>query len=431
MRVQRAYRYRFYPTPAQQEQLARTFGCVRVVYNWGLQERTRAFFDRGERLYYAALAKGLTHLKKTPERAWLSEVSNVALQQALRHLDRAFKNFFEKRADYPTFKSRRDDQRASYMLNGFTYRGGKVTLAKQDESLDIRWSRPLPQGAQPSSVTVTRTAAGRYYISLLVEEDVTPLLASNAAIGLDMNTGAIVDSQGRVHRTPKRLLELEQRRRKYQRAQRRKVAAAKVRMGLDPKAPIPKGVRLQASNNLLRANRKVGRVAERISNVRRNWQHKLTTSIVRENQVIAIEDLNVRGMTASSRGTADAPGKRVRQKSGLNRSILNVGFGEIRRQLEYKAAWAGREVAVIDRFYPSSKRCSGCGHVLPRLALSTRRWTCPGCGAEHDRDVNAAKNILAAGRAVLAGADMLRVHENTHPRAKGTADRIQPRDSGG
>jgi putative transposase len=418
MRIQRAYRYRFYPTPEQAEQLARTFGCVRAVYNWGLEQRMKAFYERQQRLYYKDLALALTALKKTPERAWLSEVSNVALQQALRHLDRAFSNFFAKRAAFPRFKSKRDPvQSASYMRNGFTLRNGRLTLAKQDAPLDVRWSRPLPEGAQPSSVTVTRTAAGRFYVSLLVEEDVAPLPQVETRIGLDLNAGAVVDSQGRTHRLPKRLQDLAARQRRYQRAQRRKIAAAKVRMGLSPNAPLPKGTRLVASNNLKKASRKVGRVQEHIARIRRDWQHKLTTSIVRENQVIAIEDLNVRGLTASARGTKEQPGARVRQKAGLNRAVLNVGFAELRRQLEYKAQWAGRDLIVIDRWYPSSKRCSACGHVLPRLALSTRRWTCPACGQAHDRDVNAAKNILAAALAVKAGAAALRIDE--------------PRDSGG
>lgn len=415
----RAYRYRFYPTPAQAEQLARTFGCARVVYNWGLEERTRAFYARQERLYYNDLAKALTHLKQTPERAWLAEVSNVVLQQALRHLDKAFANFFARRAKYPTFKSRRDTQSASYMSNGFTFKNGQLKLAKQDEPLDIRWSRPLPEGAVPSSVTVTRTAADKFYVSFLVEETFERLPETTRHIGLDMNTGAVVDSAGRVHRVPGRLKEMEARKRRYQRATRRKVEAAKRRMGLDPKAPMPKGVRLDISSNLRKANRKVGRKQEQIAAIRRDWQHKLTTSIVRENQVIAIEDLNVRGMTASSRGTADAPGRRVRQKAGLNAAVLNVGFGELRRQLEYKAQWTGREVVVVDRFYPSSKRCSACGHILPRLSLGTRAWVCHACGAQHDRDINAAKNILAAGLGVRANAHALRVHDKSESRDSG------------
>ncbi|MBK5965280.1 hypothetical protein CCR95_14580 [Thiocystis minor] len=166
-----------------------------------------------------------------------------------------------------------------------------------------------------------------------------------------------------------------------------------------------------ANNSVRKAFRKVERVSDRIANVRRDWQHQTTTAIVRENQVIAMEDLYVQGMTASTKGTVETPGKNVKQKARLNRSVLDVGFGEIRRQIEYKAQWAGRTTVKIDRWYPSSKRCSGCGHVRQRLTLATRRWTCPDCGAVHDRDENAAKNILAAGKAILQGAAALRVHE--------------------
>ncbi|OIQ77621.1 putative transposase [mine drainage metagenome] len=411
MRIQRAYRYRFDPTPAQAENLARTFGCVRVVYNWGLEERLRAWKERRQTLRYEDLAAALTRLKQAPERLWLQEVSNVPLQQSLRHLNRAYTNFFARRTQFPTFKSRRDTQSASYMRNGFVWRDGHLTLAKHDAPLGIRWSRPLPEGAEPSSVTVTRTAAGRHYVSILVEEDVAPLPPSSRSIGLDFNTGAVVDSTGRVHGVPQRLKDIEARKRRYQRAQRRRIAAAKVRMGLAPNAPLPKGSRLLVSNNIKKAGRRVARVQERIAAIRRDWQHKLTTRIVRENQAIAIEDLAVRGMTASARGTAEQPGRRVAQKAGLNRSVLNAGFAELRRQLEYKTAWYGREILVIDRWEPSSKRCSACGNVLPKLALSIRRWTCPSCGAEHDRDVNAAKNILAAASAVNAGAAVLKQHQ--------------------
>jgi len=411
MVVKRAYRYRFYPTPEQEDQLARSFGCARWIYNWGLKQRTDAFFERGERLYYKDLAAQLKHLKADPDTAWLSEVSNVVLQQALRHLDTAFTRFFRKEAAYPTPKRRKDDQSCSYMANAFTFRDGKLTLAKQRARLDIRWSRPLPKDTVPSSVTVTRTTAGRYYVSLLVEEDVKVLTPVAQETGIDLNVKELVLSTGKRYRPPAKLKTLEARKRRYQRACKRKVAAAKRAMGRDPNAPLPKGVKLEVSNNLRKASRKVGRVAERIANVRKDWQHKTTTTIVRENQVIAMEDLNVAGMTASAKGTTENPGKQVKQKSGLNQAVLNVGFGELRRQLTYKAKWHGRTAVAIDRWYPSSKRCGACGHLHRDLRLSDRHWSCPECGTRHDRDLNEAHNILLAGKATLKGADALRVHD--------------------
>ncbi|BCU08385.1 RNA-guided endonuclease InsQ/TnpB family protein [Allochromatium tepidum] len=411
MIVQRAYRYRFYPTEEQAEQLARSFGCARWIYNWGLQQRTDAFYQHGRRLYYKDLAGQLKVLKQAPDTAWLAEVSSVILQQALRHLDAAFARFFKKQAGYPAYKSRRGDQSCSYMRNGFTFRDGRLTLAKQREPLDIRWSRPLPKDAAPSSVTVTRTTGGKYYVSFLIEANVQPLPATTQETGIDLNVKELVLSTGRRFQPPKALKRLEQRKRRYQRACRRKVAAAKTALGLDPQAPLPKGTRLPISNNLHNAHKKVGRIMERQANVRRDWQHKTTTTIVRENQVIAMEDLYVRGLTAGAKGTAEQPGKRVRRKAGLNRAILDVGFGEIRRQIDYKAQWYGRTMVLIDRWYPSSQRCCRCGHLHRALRLSDRHWTCSACGTRHDRDLNAARNILAAGQAILQGADALRVHE--------------------
>ncbi|WP_434782764.1 MAG: RNA-guided endonuclease TnpB family protein [Ferrovum myxofaciens] len=411
MLIQRAYRYRFYPTPDQADQLARSFGCARWIYNWGLKERSTAFYNNGQRVYYKDLAARLKGLKQDPETSWLSEVSSVVLQQSLRHLDTAFTKFFKKESDYPTFKSRRDNQSCSYMPNAFAFREGKLTLAKHETPLDICWSRPFPKGATPSSVTVTRTTGGKFYISLLTEEEVSPLPKVKGEVGVDLNTSEIVCSNGKRYATPLKLQVLEQRKRRYQRACRRKVAAAKVSMGLSRNAKLSKGVKLPVSNNLRKAYWKVGRVTEHAANVRKDWQHKLTTSIVRENQTIAMESLYVRGMTASAKGSADKPGSNVKAKSGLNRSVLNAGFGEIARQLEYKTVWAGRTVVKIDRWYPSSKRCSSCGYVLKSLSLSTRQWVCPDCGQSHDRDLNASINILMAGKAILAGADGLRIHE--------------------
>ncbi|MCG5536560.1 RNA-guided endonuclease InsQ/TnpB family protein [Ectothiorhodospira mobilis] len=401
MNFQRAYRYRFYPTEVQAQQLARTLGCARYVYNWGLEEQIKNRRDQGRMLPYKELAAQLKILKRQPETVWLCEVSSVVLQQSLRHLDSAYKRYFQNLSEKPTFKSRKGDQSCSYMANAFVYRDGQITLAKHREPLDIRWSRPLPDKAVPSSVTITRTASGKHYISILVEESIEPLPTSQHQVGIDLNAKALVLSNGKSYQTPKNLQRLEIRRRRYQRACRRKIAAAKKSLGLSPRAPLPKGTRLPVSNNLRKAWRKVGRVAERQANVRRDWAHKITTAIVRENQVVAMENLNVRGMTASARGTQEKPGKRVRQKAGLNRAVLNVGFGELRRQIEYKALWYGRQAVVIDRWYPSSQLCGACGFKHEKLTLNDRHWTCPNCQQRHDRDLNAARNILVAGQSML------------------------------
>src|SRR6266702_3169454 len=172
MKQKRAYQYRFYPTGEQEHLLARTFGCVRYIYNWALRLRTDAYYQNQQRIGYHDTSAQLTLLKKqTP---WLNEVSSVPLQQALSHLDRAFRNFFEGRADYPTFKKRHGQQSASYVASAFKWDGKSLTLAKMNTPLDIHWSRSLPEGCKPSSVIVSKDCADRYFVSLLVEEDITP-----------------------------------------------------------------------------------------------------------------------------------------------------------------------------------------------------------------------------------------------------------------
>ena len=175
MQQKRAYKYRFYPTDEQKQVLARTFGCARFVYNWALRQKTDAFYQDKQRLYYKDLSESLTRLKQQEAYSWLSEVSSVPLQQALRHLDKAFLNFFEGRAKYPTFKKKRHRQSATYTSNAFKWDGTSLTLAKMTEPLDMVWSRPLPDGATPSSVTITKDCADRYFVSLLVEEDIKRL----------------------------------------------------------------------------------------------------------------------------------------------------------------------------------------------------------------------------------------------------------------
>src|SRR5215471_8907457 len=186
MQQKKAYKYRFYPSDEQKHNLARTFGCCRYVYNWALRERTDAYYQHGERLYYEDTAGRLVLLKKQEETLWLGEVSSVPLQQSLRHLDRAFRNFFEGRAEYPTFKKKRHQQAATYASNAFQWDGKVLTLAKMDAPLHIRFHRPLPDGCKPSSVTVTRDEADRYFVSILLEEDIKTLEVAPKNVGLDL-----------------------------------------------------------------------------------------------------------------------------------------------------------------------------------------------------------------------------------------------------
>src|SRR5712691_11512292 len=204
MLQKRAYQYRFYPTHEQARNLAQTFGCVRFVYNFALSKRKRAYFDQGIKLYTKDLSAVITALKREEGTAWLREVSSVPLQQALRHLDAAYTNFFEGRADYPVFKKKHHEQSATYTDNAFTLKGGKLTLAKHKEPLAIVWSRPLPDASKPSSVTISKDKSGRYFVSILVQEAIQPLAPVTQQIGLDVGLKSmVVMSTGEAVANPK------------------------------------------------------------------------------------------------------------------------------------------------------------------------------------------------------------------------------------
>lgn len=361
----RAYKYRFYPTDEQKRILAQTFGCVRFVYNWGQHTRSTAYKERGEKLNYNALAAMLPDLKK--QYPWLADVSSVPIQQSLRHLDTAFKNFFEGRAEYPTFKKKQNEQSATYASNAFKWDGNALTLAKMDKPLDIRFHRVLPNGIKPSSVTITKDCANRYFVSMLVEDDIKPLPVVNKQVGLDLGLKSMVIlSTGEAVGNPRYYAKDEKRLAKAQRRHARKK---------------------KGSKNRDKARLKVARVHARINDRRRDYQHKLSTRIVNENQVICIESLAVKNMV---------------KNHTLAKAISDVGWGEFVRQLEYKSQWYGRSLVKIDRFFPSSKTCHACKHVLDSLPLDIREWVCPECGVFHDRDSNAALNILAEGLSVAA-----------------------------
>ncbi len=377
MQQKRAYLYRCYPTPSQRQTLARTLGCARFVYNWALRLRQDAYRQRGEHVFYSDTSRALTMLKQQAPTSWLNEVSCVPPQQALRHLDKAFRNFFEGRTKYPTFKKKRGRQSAEYTTSAFTWDGQELRLSKMSEPLPIRWSRPLPKDAKPTTITVSRDTAGRYFVSFLVEEDFKALDMTPQTVGIDLGLHDVVtlstgEKTGNEHffaQDEKRLGLLQRRHAKKQ----------------------------KHSKNREKARRKVAKLHARIADRRRDFLHKLTTRLVHENQVICVESLRVKNML---------------QNHSLAKAIADVGWGELVRQLEYKAVWYGRSVVAIDQWYPSSKRCSVCGYLLDSLELDVRQWTCPECGTLHDRDTNAALNIKAAGLAVLACGEPVRPNLN-------------------
>ncbi|MFD7056094.1 RNA-guided endonuclease InsQ/TnpB family protein [Streptomyces mirabilis] len=363
--VKRAFKYRFCPTDAQAVELSRTFGCVRKVYNMALAARTEAW-TRQERVSYHQTSAMLTAWKKTEELAYLNEVSSVPLQQARRHLQPAFTHFFGRRARYPRFKSRKTSRKsAEYTSSAFRFRDGKLTLAKMTEPLAVVWSRPLPEGAKPSTVTVSQDAAGRWFVSLLCEDpSVQPLPATGQAVGGDVGLEHLLTlSTGEKIANPR-----------HERRDRAALAREQCRLARKEKG----------SANRARARLKVAKIHARTADRRRDGLHKLTTRLVRENQTVVIEDLTVRNMVKNRK---------------LARAISDAAGGEFPSMLEYKAAWYEREVIAVDRWFPSSRLCSACNTLRDTMPLHVRTWTCD-CGVTHDRDVNAAHNLLAAGLAV-------------------------------
>lgn len=368
--------FRCYPTPEQEQHLARTFGCVRYVWNWALRARTDTF-RAGERMGYPATDKALTLLKQQPETVWLNEVSSVCLQQALRDLQVAFSNFFDKRAAYPSFKRKEARQSANYTERGFSFDPERrvLKLAKIG-AIKVKWSRKaIPH---PSSIRLIRTASGNYFVSLVVETQPAPLPKTSEDVGIDFGVARLATlSNGERISNPKHGAKWQRRLAFYQKRLARATKGSKRRM---------------------KVKRHVARIHEKISNSRSDTLHKLSTDLVTRFDVICVEDLNLRGMV---------------KNHSLARSLHDASIGTAIRMIEEKAERYGKTVVKIDRWFPSSKTCSDCGHIVEKLPLSVREWACPECGTIHDRDANAAANILAVGQTVSAHGSGIRLKRDT------------------
>jgi putative transposase len=370
--MQKAFNYRFYPTTEQESLLRRTMGCLRLVYNKALDARTEAWYERQERIDFVKTSSMLTSWKKQEDLDFLNEVSSVPLQQGLRNLQKAFTNFWAGRAKYPNFKKKHSGGSAEFTKAAFRWRDGQVFLAKCTEALPIRWSRDLPEGCEPSTITIKLEASGRWFASLLVDTDIAQLPKSDKQIGLDMGiTSLIATSNGDKIANPKHFKQLRKKLKRVQKVLSRKQTG---------------------SNNRHQARLQVAKVHAQITDARTDFLHKLTTQLVRENQTIVVEDLAIKNMVKNHK---------------LALAISDASWSELIRQLAYKCEWYGRELIKIDRWFPSSKRCGNCGHIADKLPLNIREWECPKCGVNHDRDINAANNILAAGLAVsVCGANI-------------------------
>ena len=364
--ITRSYRIRAYPNGAQRRLLDRWFGATRWMWNTALGIRTEAYRECGLSLTGNDISRWLTQWKRTPGHEWLAEIPATVLTQCLRDQDAAFRNFFGGLARYPRFKRKSTSGSVRFQGVGRAWTCGTLSLPKLDS---IKIAEALPEVTRPDLVTLSRDAAGRYHVSFSVEVPRSSLPITHRVVGVDvglthlatLSTGEKIPNPKRYHAGLR-----------YLRQQQRCLARRQ------------KGSRRREKQRL-----RVARVHARVRQERQCALHALTTRLVREFDLVMIEDLNVKAM---ARGMH-------------SRAVHDAAFSEVRRQLTYKCEWYGKILVEVDRWYASSKICSECQYTLDELRLDQRQWTCPRCGVRHDRDVNAARNILAEGLRQLAGRD--------------------------
>jgi putative transposase len=365
VKLRKVYRFRMRPTKAQEAGLYRMAGARRFIYNWALSRRKSYYAEHGKGISARELSSELTALKSQPETLWLKEAHSQMLQQALKDLDRAFRNFFEKRGRFPRFRSRKAGYFTFRIPQRVRVEDGRVYVPKVGW-VRIRQSRGVE--GTTKSATFKRDATGHWYVALTTEfeiPDVEPPAPVNP-VGVDLGLKDLfVLSDGERVPAP----------RFARRAERR---LGRVQKGLSRKKP--------GSRRREKAKRRVARVHRKVSNQRSDFLHKLTTDLTRKYDCICVEDLNTKGLA----------------KTKLSRSVLDAAFGEFVRQVEYKATWSFKHSVRVGRFFPSTKLCSECGALNPNLRLVDRTWLCSSCGTQHDRDLNASRNILAEGMRVLA-----------------------------
>ena len=379
------------PNDVQETYFRKAAGTARFAYNWALAEWQRQYEawkadPTGSKPSDPALRKQLNAITGD-QFPWMLEVTKNAPQMAIIHLGQAFKNFFAGTAEYPTFKKKGQHDSFTLTNDQFTIKGHTVHIPKLGW---VRMHESLRFVGKVLDGTISRTAE-RWFLSVTVEMPDPPGIPreSQAVGGVDLGVSALATlSTGEKIVGPKAYAAALAQLRRLSKQFSRQMEAAKVRAGLQPGQPIPKGLHIPWSKNMVKTQRRIARLHARVANIRANALHQLTTMLVERFDVIAIEDLNVAGML---------------QNHPLARAMADMGFGEFRRQLEYKAAQRGKTVVVVKRGYPSSKMCSACGYKMPKMPLAVRDWTCPQCQSHHDRDINAAINLRIVAESSMDG----------------------------
>lgn len=391
--MQRAYRVRLRPTPAQASMLRRIFGARRAVWNWALDEQAAARARGEKRPGLTALSALFTERRRTGDTAWLSQLPREPFAQTLRDLDAAWSRYFAGQNRRPTRKPFGTVNSARFTLDQRREQVDRETGRFQLDGIGkVRFRVTEEMTGRLRSVTVSVDAAGRWFASFTADQVPAPAAApaTRAAVGIDLGLkDTAVLSDGTRVAAARSIAKKRKRLRRYQRSYTRGRDAQLRAMGLDPRQKIPKGTRIPTSKRMQKRKAQIGRLHAQVADARRDHQHQLTSRAVASAAVICLEDLAVKGM-----------GQALHR--GFRRSVGDAGLGEVKRQLTYKAGWQGRVVSVVDRWFPSSRTCSACGEIHAGLTLRDRHWTCPACGAHHDRDANAAINIEREGLRLLA-----------------------------
>lgn len=370
MLVQKAVKVQIYPKESDKELLAKHFGVRRFIFNYFLNLRQKEYLENKKSIGYNACSALVTEMKKSPEFEWLKEVNSQTIQSALKDLDSAYDRFFRKIAKFPKFKSKHDIRQSFKVPQHFEVDWDNKTLKipkfKEPFKFKGKYTGTLKK---INSVTISKNASGKYFASVQGEFEIEQKESTGEIIGVDLGIKSLlIDSNGAEIKN-ERFLKKALKKLKYNHRQLSKKKKGSI------------------SRNKQRI--KLAKQYQKVTNQRNNYLHQVSTKFINENQVICLEDLSVKNMIKNHK---------------LAQAISDVSWGSLVSMLKYKAAWHSRQIIQIDRFYPSSKTCSSCGHLMSTMDLSIREWTCPSCGDHHNRDVNAAKNILRQGLNIMSGS---------------------------